>query len=243
MNYLVIILIIITALSCGTSKTDDNNFKVVYKGALKTIMHKGDISAKADLLDFKETNHFYAIGAIENLKGEIQIFDSKPSNTSVVDDSLIFDNSFNKKATLLVYALVDNWNIIDIPESVSTYEQLEKFIEQAAKENRINIDEPFPFLIEGSAKSFDWHVINWKSDDKEHTHEKHKTSGLYGTIKDRQVEMLGFYSNAHHAIFTHHTTNMHIHVKTVDKKIAGHLDNLTLGKGMMLKLPEVNKHH
>jgi acetolactate decarboxylase len=52
--------------------------------------------------------------------------------------------------------------------------------------------------------------------------------------------MLGFYSNAHHAIFTHHMTNMHIHVKTTDNKIAGHVDDLTLGKGMILKLPANN---
>ena len=86
-------------------------------------------------------------------------------------------------------------------------------------------------------KSFDWHVINWKDGDTEHSHEKHINSGLNGTIENRQVEMLGFYSDSHHAIFTHHTTNMHIHVKTVDTKIAGHVDGLTLGKGMVLKLP------
>lgn len=50
--------------------------------------------------------------------------------------------------------------------------------------------------------------------------------------------MLGFYSDSHHAIFTHHTTNMHIHLKTIDNKIAGHIDGLELGKGMILKLPD-----
>jgi len=95
-------------------------------------------------------------------------------------------------------------------------------------------------LIEGTANSFDWHVIDWKVGDKEHSHEKHKTSGLHGTINDRQVELLGFYSNAHHTIFTHHTTNMHIHVRTTDNKLAGHVDDLTLGKRMILKLPETN---
>jgi acetolactate decarboxylase len=239
MKYLIIILIPLSVMSCRNSKNSDNNFKVEYKGALKNIMHKGDISAKANLLDFKETNHFYAIGAFENLKGEIQIFDSKPFNTTVVEGGLAFDNSFNKKATLLVYVSVDKWKTINIPDSLSTYEQLEKYIERAAKENQINMDEPFPFLIEGSAKSFDWHVIDWKDGDTEHSHEKHKTSGLNGTLKDKQVEMLGFYSNAHHAIFTHHTTNMHLHVIATDKKVAGHVDGLTLGKEMILKLPQI----
>ena len=49
--------------------------------------------------------------------------------------------------------------------------------------------------------------------------------------------MLGFYSDSHHAIFTHHTTNMHMHVKTDNNEIAGHVDALVLGEGMILKLP------
>jgi len=239
MKHLIFLLTVLLAISCGSPQNDDYNFKVEYKGGLKNAMHKGDISAKADLSNLKERYHLYALGAIENLKGEIQIFDSKPFNTSVVDNNLTIDNSFNKKASLLVYASVDKWKTINIPDNVSTYEEIEKYIEQTAKENHINIDAPFPFLIEGIAKSTDWHVIDWKAGDKEHTHEKHKTSGLHGTINDRHVTLLGFYSNAHHAIFTHHTTNIHIHVKTTDNKLAGHVDDLTLGKGMILKIPGI----
>lgn len=241
MKYLIITTSVLLALSCETPKNESDNFKVEYKGAIKNIMHQGDISAKTDLYSFKEIKHFYALGAIENLKGEIQIFDSKPLNTNVVDSSLSFDSSFNKKATLLVYASVAKWKSIKIPDNVSTYKQIEKYIEQIAKESQINIEKPFPFLIEGIAKSVDWHVINWKDNDLVHTHEKHKTSGLSGTIKDRQVEILGFYSNKHHGVFTHHTTNMHIHVKRADSKVAGHIDSLTLAKGMTLKLPELIK--
>lgn len=240
---ILFLLTVISITSCGIDKKETADketykFKVKYYGALRTIMHQGDISAKVDLKDFENSEHFYALGALGNLKGEIQIFDKKPFNTMVIDSSLAFDNSFNKKATLLVYASVDKWKSINIPDYVVTYEQLESYIEQAAKEKQIQIDEPFPFLLEGSPKSFDWHVINWKDGDTEHSHDKHISSGLNGTIENRQVEMLGFYSDSHHAIFTHHTTNMHIHVKTVDNKIAGHVDGLTLGQGMILKLPD-----
>ena len=238
MKYIISLLIVISITSCGTGNKETDKFKVEYNGALKNMMQKGDISAKADLMVFENTEHFYAIGAFENLKGEIQIFDSKPFNTIVIDSTLTFDNSFNKKATLLVYASVNKWKSINIPESVVTYEQLESYIEQIAKENQMKIDEPFPFLLEGTPESFNWHVINWKDGDTEHSHEKHISSGPHGAINNRQVEMLGFYSDSHHAIFTHHTTNMHMHVKTVDNKIAGHVDGLTLGKGMILKLPD-----
>ncbi len=243
MKYLMFALVVISIVACATvnKETTDKKtgkFKVEYMGALKNMMHKGDITAKADLKDLENSVHLYALGALENLKGEVQIFDSEPFNTMVIDSSLSFDNSFDKKATLLVFASVNQWKSINIPHNVVTYEQLAHYISQSAQENQIQINEPFPFLIEGTTMSFDWHVINWEDGDTEHSHDKHINSGLNGTIENTQVEMLGFYSNSHHAIFTHHTTNMHIHVKTADNKIAGHVDNLTLGQGMILKLPD-----
>jgi hypothetical protein len=32
---------------------------------------------------------------------------------------------------------------------------------------------------------------------------------------------------------------MHLHIKTTDNKISGHLDGLALGQGMTLKLPDI----
>ena len=89
MKYILLLLTVFSITSCGTDKKETayketNKFKVEYNGALKNMMHKGDVSAKADLKDFETSEHFYALGALENLKGEIQIFDSKPFNTMVV---------------------------------------------------------------------------------------------------------------------------------------------------------------
>jgi hypothetical protein len=248
LTMLFIVLALIS--SCG-SKDNTNEevvppmevekFEVKYAGALKTMMHEGDISAKIELSQFVDRKHFYALGAFENLKGEIQIFDGESYSTYVKDSSLSMDKSFDKKATLLVYATVQRWNSFIIPDTVVKYEQLEAFVNQTAVENRINVDEPFPFLIEGNAASFDWHVINWKDGDTEHSHEKHVNAGLNGTLEDKDVDLLGFYSNAHHGVFTHHTTNMHIHARTKIGGIAGHVDELTLGGKMILKLPFVQE--
>lgn len=232
-----ILLLMISGISCSVQDKEVANFKVAYEGALKNMMHKGDISAKIDLAVFENTEHFYALGALENLKGEVQIFDSKSFNTMVIGDTLVIDSSFDKKATLLVYASVSKWKLISIPDEVVTYKQLEDYVEKTAEDNQINTVKPFPFLLTGTPQSFDWHVINWKEGDMEHSHEKHITSGLHGTMANSPVEILGFYSDSHHAVFTHHTTNMHLHVKTADNKIAGHIDDLNLGKGMVLKLP------
>ena len=238
MKFLLILFLSATVLSCQDSS--EASFKVEHRGALKNFMMKGDVSAKAELSDLKDIKHLYALGAIENLKGEIQIFDSKPYITSVGKNNLEFDNTFSKKAALLVYASVKDWDSIPIPDTIISYEHLENFVKKAADEKGIDTEKPFPFLLEGTIGSIDWHVINWKDGDTIHTHKKHKRSGMFGTINSRNVKMLGFYSNAHHTIFTHHTTNMHIHVKTDDNGVAGHVDGLLLENGITLKLPAVN---
>ena len=50
------------------------------------------------------------------------------------------------------------------------------------------------------------------------------------------LTVLGFYSNKHHAIYTHHTTNMHLHIKTNENDLVAHVDDLMLGTEMILKL-------
>lgn len=223
-------------LSCTTiSCVDSTRVKVTYSGALKTMM-SGDLAATIalDSLSFKK--HFYALGAVENLKGEIQIFDSKPYNSVIMDSSINIQDSYAIKAALFVYAEVEKWNEFNI-DDITTKEDLEKIIFETAKSKGINIEEPFPFLLEGKVAILDWHVINWKKGDTIHTHQKHKTSGLNGLLKNSNVEIIGFYSTKHKAIFTHHTTNMHMHFKTDDSKIAGHVDDLLLEDELILKLP------
>jgi len=238
MKKIILAILALVFISCQFSKKEKTSLKVEHKGALKNFMMKGDISSKVGLSEFKGKTNFYALGAVENLKGEIQIFNSEPFITSVEKNKLKIDRTLNKNASLLVYASVEKWKSITVPKYISSYEQLEEYIEKTAAENGIDIEQPFPFLLEGLMDSIDWHVINWKDGDTIHTHQKHKTSGLYGTLEDKEVEMLGFYSKSHHAIFTHHTTNMHIHVKTIDDDLAGHVDGLYLGSGITLKLPD-----
>lgn len=228
--------------SCDNPSKINQSFEVEYKGALKNIMHKGDLSTKVKLSEYEDIENLYALGAIENLKGEIQIFNSKPTNSYVENGLIKFDSSYSKKATLLVKSVVKEWSSFQIPNKINTKKELENYLEKIASENNIDINQPFPFLIEGIAKELSWHVINWKDGDLEHSHEKHIASGLNETTENIEVKLLGFYSNSHHAIFTHHTTNMHIHMKSANGKIAGHVDELQLGQNMTLKLPKNEKN-
>ena len=84
-----------------------------------------------------------------------------------------------------------------------------------------------------------WHVINWDANDTIHTHQKHQNSGINETLRNEEVVILGFYSTQHKAIFTHHSSNTHMHFRTKDQSLAGHVDALKINDSITLKLPKL----
>jgi acetolactate decarboxylase len=232
--YIAVILAILI-FSCQSKDKKVSAIGVKHSGALRTIM-SGNLQSVISLDSFSNKKNFYALGAVDHLKGEIQIFDSKPSNSFIMDSTLQIKDAYNLKAALLVYTEVETWNEFKI-ENILTKDDLENAISETAKSNGINLENPFPFLLEGKIKELDWHVINWKDGDTIHSHTKHKASGLNGNLKDEDVLIIGFYSSKHKAVFTHHTTNMHMHFKTDDNTVAGHIDDLILSEVITLKLP------
>ena len=234
----IAIVLVVSLVSCQSNKSELISVEVNNSGALRTIM-SGDVSSAISLDSLQSKEHLFALGAMENLKGEIQIFDGNPSNSSVVNDSIKISDTYNLNASLLVYSQLKEWNTFNVDDN-KTKSQLETKIFEMAKANGIDTNEPFPFLIEGTVASLEWHVINWKDGDTVHNHKKHKESGLNGTLKDGEVVILGFYSTKHKAVFTHHTTNMHMHFKTVDNTLAGHVDDVT-SNSIKIKLPKTKK--
>ncbi len=226
-------ILVLLLISCKT----DSEVNVKYSGALMEIM-AGNITGTISLDTLEDIENVYALGALADLKGEIQIFNGEVLNSSVNDSTVVLSSSLNNNANLLVYTGVNNWEEVEIPSQIITKDEVEKFVFDTAKEIGITIEKPFPFLLSGTAQSLSWHVINWDITDKEHTHQKHQMSGLNGTLTDTAVEILGFYSDKHKGVFTHHTTNMHLHFKTQNNKLAGHVDDIILGNMMILKLPK-----
>ncbi|MBT8186488.1 MAG: decarboxylase [Croceitalea sp.] len=230
---LAMVSLIFLMVSC-IPKTQDAQVK--YAGALSTML-SGNLEAMAALDSLSKKKNLYALGAFENLKGEIQIFNGKAFNTSITSEKVVFDITFDKKAALVVYAQVANWQNVEIPLEIDSSIKLQGFIEEQAEALGINTEKPIPFLIEGNVETLNWHIVNWKDGDTVHTHQKHKESGLNGVEENREVDIIGFFSKSHKAVFTHHSTFLHMHFKTDDNEVAGHIDDLEMGTKMILKLP------
>lgn len=240
LGYALILVLACNSNSVDSSEENTNNrvqVTVRHAGALKLMMHQGDISAKADLDSLKNMDHLYALGAVADLKGEILILDGKAFISYQSGFNLAVDNSFDHEAALLFYAEVEEWKAFNFENSYSDIAEMEEFIEQTAHKHGIDTTKAFPFMIKGAPGQLEWHVINWPEGDSIHSHEKHISSGITGELINKPVTILGFYSRHHHTIFTHHSTNVHMHFLSEDQKLAGHVDAMIPGEELKLLLP------
>ena len=141
-------LLVILFNSCTT----DFEVNVEYSGALMNIM-AGNIAGTISLDMLKEKENVYALGALEYLTGEIQIFNGEVVNSSVNDSTVVLTSSLNNNASLLVYTSVREWIEVEIPSQFTTKDEVEKFVFDTAIEKGINVENPFPFLLTGISVS------------------------------------------------------------------------------------------
>ncbi len=235
MRWLTILGALIFLMGCGDD--NDNTVAVKYAGALKDIM-SGDLDSKIALDTISGYKHLYALGAMDGLKGEIQIFDGTSYNSKIVQRKMSVDSTFNTGASLLIYTQVKQWEMQMLPDSLVDVSGLETYLKTMVSERNICGELPLPFLIEGKVKSLYWHVVDGTGIHGEHSHKTHKNSGLSGQINGHEVVILGFFSENHKGFLTHQDSSVHMHFKTIEDSIAGHVDNLKVGKGMWLKIPK-----
>jgi len=231
-------------LSCGAllllfSCNSRPPVEVTRIGQFEDLIKKGDMSTHAFLKEYSTSKHLYAIGSVTDLKGFIQIIDSKPYTASVVNGQLKIDSSFNVEATLFLYTNVTEWKEFDVPADVTTWKQLEQFIGNQAVKYHVPKNDVSPFVLKGIAADAKWRVVDWDPNDKEITYKKTVQSGLHGDLQNEFITAVGFYSRESYEVLAHKETNMHIHFVNHDHSIAGHLDDITLGGRRKLYLPKI----
>lgn len=231
-------IIIGLAIGCTGTIASAQNPVVYVHGALKNMMMHADISPQVDLSEYSGSAGWWGLGAIAGLKGEVLIWDGEPWVSSADAGQITLRSSPEAEATLLVASQVEEWQVISVPEGVTSQEEFEAFLAKAAENAGLDVTQPFPFRLEGMFDSLAWHVVDWKEGDTEHTCEKHKTTGPHGVETDIESQLLGFHSVKHHRIFTHHSTNIHVHAWLNNAGTVAHVDGLTLSNGTNLILPK-----
>jgi len=242
---LCIVAVVGTAIALNSTKEG----LIEYIGAQKDIFKTGKATSVISLESLANRPGLFAVGPIDGLDGEITIFDSKPYITQVRGKDYIVDNTLKHGAFFLVWTEQTKWQDVPIPAKVKGYVDLQQFVKAQAQAAGIDVTKPFPFLLAGTPVEIKWHINVDRTEGKPITNELFMKSKEPFVTKNEPVDIIGFYAEHHAGVFlpssnpafmegTGVQNAIHIHLVSKRGKAAGHIDNITLGEGMVLRLPK-----
>jgi len=228
-------------MNTSTDKTANQNVSkehwVKNTGSRLNIIKKGDLSSKIELDSVLHHQDLFAVGPVEDLKGEITIYNGNASIATIEKNKAVFSsNTENINAIFLAYGSTSKWNHFTIDEKLTGLNEIESYVRQSLIENGLNEEKPFPFRIEGHASAVNYHII-YKDNDTPHNKTEHQKAKRKFKLKDQSVKIVGFWADASgEGVYTHPGKRTHLHVVN-ENNSSGHLDDIKLEEGATLYLP------
>lgn len=186
MNFKQIIfgLLTIGLMSCNSTPEEKNTKNTeVYSdinivGAMRDVMWKGELGSRIDLDTISNKNGLYGLGPVSNLTGELLINNGKSYVSRVTSDSTMnVEKTFEISAPFFVYGTITEWSEIELPDSIQTIQDLDKFIDDKTTEYK----RPFAFKLRGRPQKQSFIFKICLKEQKYHHLMKH--------IKDRQTSI------------------------------------------------------
>jgi len=187
----------------------------------------GKSTTPVSLNRFAGLESLYAVGPLEQGRGEVSIFDSVTLISQVNEAKGNVPAGHDYHAGFLVYAIVENWRRATVRERVGNEQCLKEQLLLLAVESGIDVDQPFPFLLQCHVAQAAFHVLCNKSDDDAYNPQLHEKSKIRFPIADESVEIVGFFSRRHRGVFTPHDSDFHMHVRTLNNRVSGHPNAFT----------------
>jgi acetolactate decarboxylase len=248
-TFLFILCVIVAACAAAVLNSHKEGL-IEYIGIQKEIFKTGKAASVISLESLANRPGLYAVGPIDGLDGEITIFDSKPYITKVRGKDYVVDNTLKHGAFFLVWTEQSKWTDVPVPNTVKGYVDLQKFVKAQAQTVGIDTNKPFPFLLAGTPIEIKWHINVDRTEGKPITKELFVKSKEPFVTRNEPVDIIGFYSEHHAGVFlpsynpaikegSGMQNVIHIHLVSRTSRAAGHIDNITLGDGMVLRLPKL----
>jgi acetolactate decarboxylase len=243
----IFVMVVVTAYATIVGSKKEG--LVEFVGAQKDIFVSGKATSVVSLEEMAGRKGLYAMGPIDGLDGEITIFNSKPYITQVRGKDYVMDNTLKHGAFFLVWTEQEKWKDVPVPGTVKGYVDLQNFVKARAQAAGIDVTRPFPFLLVGTPVEIKWHINVDRTEGKPITKELFFKSKEPFVTKNEPVDIIGFYSEHHAGVFLTATTPVikegsgmqnaiHIHLVSRTSKAAGHIDDITFGEDMVLRLPK-----
>ena len=209
-----------------TAQQADSGVKII--GAMKNVMWNGQLYGNIYLDTIADKQHLYGLGPVEYLSGELLIFDGSSYKSTVLSEmTMKVEETYKVQAPFFGYANIDKWDEQRLPDSVQSMKQLEVYLDRTTRSAR----RPFMFKIAGTVDEATIHIVNLPQGTIVKSPNDAHLGQTNFSLTDEEVDILGFFSTDHKAVFTHHDTYLHMHLITSDRKKMGHLDYVFFKKG------------
>jgi acetolactate decarboxylase len=217
--------------SCKTvpSKTKNETYPdIKIAGAMKNVMWKGKLGGIINLDTISNKKGLYGLGPVSYLTAELLIVDGKTYLSRVIDSATMSVEENSKvEAPFFVYGNANEWQKEKLPADVTDIASLEKFIDGKTKDFK----RPFIFKLKGTVNSADIHIQNLPKGTMVSSPDEAHSGQVNYDLENEEVEIIGFFSTEHQAVFTHHDSYMHMHLITEDRSKMGHLDKVEFKDG------------
>lgn len=237
MQRLFLLLIVAHLISCSPSE-EKESYWLKYAGGRDVMMQEQDFSAKTDLDSLKNSKVLMALGPIEDLKGEITIFDGVVYTSTMENDEAVYRKDSVVKAVFLAYGSADVYSAVEVKESIKGLKKIESFIREKATENGLGLEKSFPFYIEAQVEDLDYHIM-FKEGEGMHGHQAHQKAKRKFKLDNSKVKIVGVWANSQEeGIYTHNGSRIHLHFINEETLASGHIDDVQLLSGSKLFLPQ-----
>jgi acetolactate decarboxylase len=180
-----------------------------------------------------------AVGALAHLAGEVTVLDGEAWLSYAEADGTartVRTRAPSDSAALLVVGRLPAAPSVTLEED-TPLENLSERVAALAQARGLDTSRPFPFVVEGPLRDVSWHVVDGRKLRAGASHREHAAAGVQGQKEQATGTLVGFYSTRHHGIFTHHDSDLHVHVVLPGENASGHLDGVIVGGGARLRLP------
>jgi len=206
-------------------------------GGLRMVLREGHSEGRVALVDVIGPDSF-ALGSLAGLAGEITVVDGDVNLAEVKggDPALglrVRGVEEGDLATILALSDVPLWTEqkLGMVEDNAT---LEDMVLEAAKAEGIDVSQPFPFRVEGTAAMIDVHVLNQSCPIAQ----PDGPAPWRFAGSGEPVVLVGFFAENGAGVLTHHGQKTHIHVVLPERNASGHVDGIAFGAGARLMLPQ-----
>jgi acetolactate decarboxylase len=211
---------------------------VVHSVGSMSNMGKENFAPHINLDTVSTKTHFFGMGPLGRMQGEITVLNGKPFGASVNEKGEgVVQENWAIEAPFFVYANVAKWKKYPFSATINNLDDLQKAVAQIAQQNGFDLKQPFPFRLAGTIATLTTHIVMPRSPEVA-GYQANKKQADYDLV-GQKGELLGFYSEKHQGIYTHKDSFIHVHFVSKDQKTMGHVDKIKDEKAQMtLYLPK-----